>query len=474
MIRSPESLRDPAGVVVRSSNRIFRLVGKEGVAAARVYLNSPSIARCVAQGSCVSTRELARGQWPALDDVAHVEMVLEHDVIPFATYPYEWTPGMLRAAGALTIDLASALIPEGAHLKDATPLNILYRGARPVFIDTLSVEPRDERDPVWFAYGQFVRTFLLPLIASRDLRWTLRRTFCGARDGIDPSELFACMSWRERLRAPTRSTVTGPVLLSRLGLITSFPAVEKRRTDPKRARFVLERILAQVAKALEAAAPPLRASEWTGYVDPSVHPPEYHTARHALISSVLSQFRPRRVLDVGTNDGAFALLAAKGGAEVVAIDRDEAVVDQTFARVAATGANVLPLVVDLTDPTPATGWRNAERRSFLDRAAGHFDMVLCLAVLHHMVVGDGLQLRDVMTLLASLTTDVVVAEFVPTEDVWCAKLARGRPVSAERWTEIVFEAEAERLFTIEGRHSEGLRGRTLYVLRRRDAAHAAR
>jgi SAM-dependent methyltransferase len=453
---------------------MLRLVAAAGVESARTYLESPSIIARSASGSCIGTRIVGREAWPAIATTgADFEMVLEHDLVAFPSYPYEWTPGMLRDAGMLTLDIAKELVREGANLKDATPLNILFRSTRPVFIDALSVERRDLSDPVWFAYGQFVRTFILPLVASRDLRWTLRRSFYGARDGIDPTELYECMGWTERLRSPTRGAVTGPVLIGKTGLLSSVPSPEKRRTEPRRAAFVLERILDQLTSSLLKAAPRQRESEWTGYVDPSVHPTEYHQVRQSLVASVLDAHRPKRVLDVGTNDGAFAVLASQKGAEVVAIDRDEAVVDQTFRRLATTNANVLPLVVDLTDPTPAMGWLNAERRSFLERSAGKFDAVLCLAVLHHMVVGDGLQLRDVFSLLGQLSTDLVIAEFVPASDEWCRRLARGRPITEERWSERAFETEAERLFTIESRHTEGLRGRTLYMLRRRGAAHAA-
>lgn len=470
MIRSAESMRDPAGAVVRQSGRVYRLVASEGEANARTFLASPSIVQRRGEGSCIPTRVLPREEWPNVPGTQHAALVLEHEPIGFPTYPYEWSPGMLQAAGALMLELATELSREGAGLKDATPFNILFRGFRPVFIDVLSVEERDLHDPIWFAYGQFVRTFLLPMIAARDLGWTLRRSFTGSRDGLDPAMLYARLNWSQRLRAPSLSTITGPVLLAKLGLATTVPPIERRRTEPRRARFVVERIIGQLTRALEQATPRALMSDWTGYADPGIHPPEYHSARRETVAAILAAHRPRRLLDVGANDGTFAQLAASAGAEVVAIDRDEAVVERMYRNVSAVGGNVLPLVVDLIDPTPATGWRNLERSAFLERASGQFDAVLCLAVLHHLVVGDGLALREVMSLLSSLTTDLLVAEFVPATDVWCAKLARGRPVTEERWSEAAFEVEARRWFTIEGRHAEGLRGRTLYILRRHAAA----
>lgn len=470
MIRSPESARDPAGAVVRYGDRVLRLVHAEGESNANAYLSSAAIQRHREQASCVATTVLPRNDWPSFDDTEDVALVLEHERVWFPSYPCEWTPGMLRAAALLTLELARDLSLEHRGLKDATPFNVLFQGSRPVFIDALSVEERDPADPFWFAYGQFVRTFVLPLIAARDLGWSIRHCFDGARDGLDPASLYARLSWPQRLGSPARGTVTGPVLLARTGITTALPPIERRRVDPERAQFVLRRILAQLSGAVDAALPRNVTSDWSNYSDPSIHPPEYHAARHACVADALGNARPRRVLDIGTNDGTFAILAASSGAAVVAIDRDEAVVDRAYHTAAAAGANVLSLVVDLTDPTPATGWRNAERTSFLERAAGQFDGVLCLAVLHHLVVGDGLALSEVISLLASLTTDLLLAEFVPASDPWCSKLARGRPLPAERWSEASFEREALRWFRIEQRHTAGLRGRTLFVLRRQSDA----
>lgn len=466
-MRSPESLRDPAGILVRRKDQVFRLITKDGEENARAFLTSRSIARRCTDGSCVRTFPLPKAEWPNVSGIEHAVEVLAHETIPFPSYPYEWTPGMLAAAGGLTLDIARDLLVEGRGLKDATPFNILFRGSHAVFVDALSVEKRDPQDPIWFAYGQFVRTFVLPLVAARDLGWTLRQSLSGARDGLDPAALYARLSWPALLRRPSRSAITGPVLLAKLGFAMTVPTIDRRRAEVPRARFVFEKILDQLERMVNSAMSHETTSEWTEYSDPSVHPAEYHAVRMQIVTDTLATLHPRRLLDVGTNDGTFAFIAAALGAEVVAIDRDEAVVEQTFQRASAESRDILPLVVDLSDPTPATGWRNLERRSFLQRATNHFDAVLCLAVLHHLVVGDGLALGDVMSLLSTLTTDLLVAEFVPSSDIWCKKLARGRPVEENRWSESAFEVEAARWFTITERHTSGLRGRTIYVLRRK-------
>jgi SAM-dependent methyltransferase len=467
---APLSLRDPAGRLLRVKGRLLRVVHPGGAAHARACLESPTVARWQAERRFVTTRELPRGDWPELAGASAgpITTVLEHENVAFPSHPCEWAPAMLVAAGLLTLDLAGELLNEHRGLKDATPLNVLFIGNRPIFVDALSVEVRDPRSPIWLPYGQFIRTFLLPLIAGRKLAWSLRRTFTGARDGLTPEELFAALGWFGRLSPGVFGAVTGPVLLSRATAGRSFPAPPV--TDERRATFVLRGLLARLRTALNSQAIAPRTSAWTGYRDPAVHAADYHAARFQLVESILSSHRPARVLDVGANDGAFSDLAAAAGAEVVSIDRDEGVVDRSFRRQEAAPVRVLPLVVDLADPTPATGWRNTERPSFLDRATGHFDCVLCMAVLHHLVVGDGLSPAAVVDLMATLTTDLLIAEFVPADDPWCARLAAGRPIPPERWSLVTFESEVARHFTIASRHPVGTGGRVVLVLRKRRAA----
>lgn len=154
------------------------------------------------------------------------------------------------------------------------------------------------------------------------------------------------------------------------------------------------------------------------------------------------------MLDVGCNTGEFSLLAARAGARVVSIDADEAAVTRLWRRAAADGVDVLPLVVDIANPTPATGWRNADRSAFLARARGSFDMVLCLALLHHLLVDARIPLADVLDLIADLTQRDAIVEFVGREDPMFRHIARGRDALFENVTVEAFERAAARRFSI--------------------------
>jgi hypothetical protein len=456
------SLRDPAGYLIRDGGRLLRVVTLDGVPNARACLDSEVVKRWQAAGGFISVDELNDSDAARAIHSVSAAMVLEHREIFFPTFPCEWSLAMLRAAGHCTLDLAVELLNENRGLKDATPFNIIFDGARPVFVDALSVEDRDPKNPTWHAYGQFVRTFILPAVAARHLGWSLRRAFTGSRDGLVPEQLHRMLSWRDRLRPGVFGFVSGPTLIARM----SRARYTARQVDQDAAKFAVRSILAHLRRALDRATKYAYSSEWTGYRDPDVHAATYHDNRLALVTELLHRFRPATVLDVGTNDGAFAEVAALSGAKVVAIDRDEAVVDSAFRREQRPGDRITYGVVDLTDPTPAAGWRNSERPSFLDRARNGFDCVLCLSVLHHLVIGDWLPITEVVELLATLAKSVLIAEFVPPDDPYCVDLAAGRPIDHSRWSEAAFESAMSVHFTIIERHPVGDGGRTVMVLKR--------
>jgi hypothetical protein len=152
---------------------------------------------------------------------------------------------------------------------------------------------------------------------------------------------------------------------------------------------------------------------------------------------------------------------------VVAIDYDPVVTGQVWRRARAEKLNILPLVVDLTRPTPAVGWRNNEWPSFLERASGKFDTVLMLAVIHHMLVTERVPLPEIMKMAAQLTTKLVVVEFIEPEDSMFRQLARGREHLHHDLTRAQFDQVCQREFHIV--RSMRLPGahRSIYLLQKK-------
>jgi SAM-dependent methyltransferase len=208
-------------------------------------------------------------------------------------------------------------------------------------------------------------------------------------------------------------------------------------------------------------------SRWSGYVEArESYTSEQLQQKTQFIDQVLSKYRPRRLLDAGSNTGQFSLQAARTGTSVVAIDSDSVVVGQLWRQAHFERLDILPLVINLARPSPALGWRNGECLAFLDRAKGAFDMVFLLALLHHLLVSERVPLIEIINLAAELTTDLAVIEFVGTADPMFQNLLRGREALFEQLTTDTFEATVRTQFHII--QSEQLAGscRHLYLLKK--------
>jgi len=455
----------------------LRVITDAGAAAALPALLQLAVVRkAVAAEQLVTSRVVPKEEWPALLAVgerADAQMVLEHGRIPFPSFPYEWPAGMLHAAGRLTLDLALALLEEGHGLKDATPYNVLFSGAHPVFVDLCSLEGRDPDDYTWLAHAQFVRTFLLPLLAHRDLGVPLAGVFLAEREGLEPEVFYRMVGPLRRLMPPYLGLVSLPTWLARAAQKREAALYEKKRGGhPERSCFILAATLRRQLRSLDRLAPTsMRASRWSNYMQSGL---SYGDAafkqKEAFVRQALQERRAERVLDVGCNTGHFSRLAAASGASVVAVDSDPSVVGQTWRCATAENLNILPLVVDLARPSPGTGWRNAECPPFLERAKLHFDLVLMLAVVHHLLVTDRIPLQAVVDLVADLTSDRAVIEYVGPSDPCFRRIARGRDSLHASLSTDVFEAAFQRCFRIE--RSEQVHGldRRLYLMTRQQQA----
>ncbi len=472
------SFRDPGGRLFFVDQRVLRLVHPAAMDDLEACLASAAVQKLVADRRLVSSRKLDDAQRDALWENQEFRaqrdgfsggVILEHERIPFPSYPYEWPPEMLHAAGCLTLDLAAALLRDGLGLKDATPYNVLFRGAEPVFMDLLSVERRDSRDPTWLPHAQFVRTFLLPLLVNRDLGVSLEQVFLSRRDGLEPEEVHRMCGLLRRLAPPFLSLVTLPTWLgSRVRPDDTALYEKKLLGDAGQAAYVLRSLLRRLQRTLQKLEPrPGRKSAWSDYAAMGHYSAEHAAAKRAFVEAAMKEFRPRRVLDVGANTGDFSRLAAENGARVVAVDSDPVVVGEIWRGARARKLDILPLVVDLTRPSPATGWRNRECPGFLQRAQGGFDAVFLLAVIHHMLVTERIPLEEIVDLAAALTRDLAVVEYVAPQDPMFRRLLRGREELHRGLTRDVFEAAWRRRFEIVRSQSLPETTRVLYLLRTR-------
>jgi 2-polyprenyl-3-methyl-5-hydroxy-6-metoxy-1,4-benzoquinol methylase len=455
--------------------RIYRAVTSEGARDFQAFLASPPAGRLLSSGRIMhSTPVAGLRRERLLACYPDAALLLEHERIPFPSYPAEWPPEMLHAAASLTLELASAFLPHNIGLKDATPCNVLFRGHTPVFVDVLSFEPRDPGDSTWAPYGQFLRTFLLPLLVNRHLGMPLDQIFATRRDGLEPEEVLRCLSPLQRVLPPYLSLVSLPAWLGKRHNQDDATVYQKRiLADPEKAQYILQALFRRMARLLASVAPAAgRTSTWSDYLaSNNNYSADHFAVKQAFVGEALSEFAPQRVLDAGCNTGHFSVLAARSGAEVTAIDYDPVVVGSLWSEAQRENLDILPLVVNVSRPTPATGWNNRETSSFLDRARGHFDAVLMLALIHHLLVTERIPLDAILDLAANLASrggsGIAVIEFIAPEDSMFRRLVRGRDELYRHLTRERFEAAARRRFEIvRTRHCEGTH-RWLYLLCRR-------
>ncbi len=473
------SFRDPSGILFSLNGRIFRFVNERGVADLTAFLGSTVGQKLMAQGLVVRTEGLSDGQMQKLCTSAGVQsafqasactLAVEHERVPFPSYPYEWPPEMLHEAGRLTLDLALELLDEAVGLKDATPYNVLFRGPRAVFIDLLSFERRQAGDATWLPHAQFIRTFLLPLLANRHFGWPLDHILMTRRDGLEPEEFYRWISPLRRIKPPFLSLVSLPAWFASWHNPDATAIYQKKiLADPEKARFILRSLLGHLRRTLNRLGPKANAtSGWSDYMTSNNNYTEEHfKAKEAFVRASFEESRPRRVLDVGCNTGHFSALAARAGSNVVAIDYDPVVVGRVWHQARQENLEILPLVVNLARPSPGIGWRNEECPSFLERAEGAFDLVLMLAVLHHLLVTERVPLTEVLSLASKLTTNRLLIEFVGPEDSMFKRLLRGREELHRGLNPQVFELACNAHFEIvRSQHIEGT-NRWLYLLRKR-------
>lgn len=419
---STATFRDPVGSLEIRRDGVYRSINPSFAVELLEFLSTQPYA------SLVSSNRMVASQILHLEGVDQ-HLLLRHPLVAFRSYPWEWPPSLWLSAAELTLDLCIELLGSGWILKDATPLNVLFQGANPIFVDVPSVQRVDPKCALWFAYGQFVRTFLLPMLALSQLGWPLK-TALTRRDGYEPEELYEALPWLYKLKTPALTSVTLPILFAKKAGPSGESASRipsRIASDPEIVEEVLRKTFTALKRDMRRAMPKQRRSRWSNYVETATHyEGEDHADKLQFVRTVLSRLRPARVLDIGCNIGVYSNLAADLGAEVVAIDTDPTAVDHVAMDARNNRKNILPLCVDLAHPTPATGWENRETVSFLDRCYGHFNTVLMLAVIHHLLLSSQIPLPHIAALCNRLTTDSLIIEWIPPSDAKFIEVLRGR------------------------------------------------
>lgn len=427
-----ESFRDPAGKVHLTGGSALRFVYPQAEAGVRDFLASSLRASLEEEGDLIGSSIACAGSHVC---VRPGELWLEHRQIFPISYPWEWTPAQWRAAADLTLRIAERAISSGWCLKDATPLNIVFDGSLPLLVDALSLERRDPLSSIWRAYGQFVRTFLLPLVASKYLSWPLQDTIF-QRDGYEPRTIYEALYPWQRWTPGLVDVVTLPTLFEGPHGNASAQKTRKSALNEEVAEHLIRARLKRLRRQIQDTAKGHVRSRWSAYAQSATH---YSVTdledKRLFVQESLDLCRPKRVLDIGANTGTYSMLAAETGAQVVSLDSDETALEDLWRKAARDNLPITCVVANIARPTPAAGWCNREQLSLLERLAGDFDLVMLLAVVHHLILREQLPLAHIAGLCANLTRGWLLVEWVPPSDPMYQEWLRGREALYGHFTE---------------------------------------
>lgn len=454
------SFRDPAGFLFRRDGVLLRQVNE-------VYAQDYD--QCVSSG-------LFDRLWA--DDllIHHTETddpglspgsyrVLAPDEIPYISYPFEWSFSQLQDAALLTLRIQELALENGMTLKDASAYNVQFLSGSPVFIDTLSFESYVEGRP-WVAYRQFCQHFLAPLalMAYRDVRF--RHLSARYIDGIPLDWTSAMLPLSSYLNYSCLAHIHLHARSQKKHENSAVGGAEVRQTNLSRA--MLTGIISSLKRAVERLHPNDADTEWGEYYSDTNYSDAATTDKQRILEKFSDKYLRSdcTVHDLGANTGRFSRVVAKHVKTVIAHDIDDLAVEQHYRHIKETGtANILPLMLDLTNPGPAFGWGLTERLSFPQRAAG--DVALALALIHHLAISNNVPLPRVAGFFAEIFPAAII-EFVPKEDSQVQRLLATREDIFDSYTPEGFEQSFSQFYDIQERCQVTDSGRIMYMMTRRD------
>ncbi len=458
--RSPASFRDPSGHIFELDGVLYRHVAPSYRHDFDALIESGLYRSLSAERMVVSHEEVDASSLGGHSDAYRVLMP---ERIPFVSYPYEWSFSQLQDAALLTLDIQQRALDHGLWLKDASAYNIQFVGGAPIFIDTLSFEKYPEGNP-WPAYQQFCRHFLAPLALMALVDVELGKLLRVHIDGI-PLPLASKM-------LPRRSWL-GFSLLTHIHLhaksIRRFqstdadatPSADTKATTSSVSKTSLLGLVDTLRSAIRRFRWKPAGTEWGEYYGATNYDREAREHKVELVAKFITEAAPTTVWDLGANTGEFSALAARQGIETVALDVDPAAVEKAYLRVRSSGeSQLLPLLMDLTNPSAALGWSHAERMSLRDR--GPVDLAMALALVHHLAISNNVPLPMVAEFMRGLCQRLII-EFVPKSDSQVRRLLASRPDIFDEYDQEGFEAAFGEHFELLRR--EPIRGsdRVLYL-----------
>ena len=450
------SFRDPAGFLFTENGRLLRQINPVYREEYDFLLNSGLYENLVGRKLLVSHREI--NDHPGYSHPFY--KIIEPEPIGFISYPFELSFSQLKDAALTTLIIQKIALEHGMTLKDSSAYNIQFKNGAPVLIDTLSFEIYREGNP-WTAYRQFCQHFLAPLALMRWKDIRLNQLLKCYIDGIPldlasrllpvKTRLKFSLLWHIHLHAGAqkkyrnKGALAGQVRIKKINLIA---------------------LIGSLITIVSKQAHEKQTTEWEDYYSFTNYPARAFAHKKELVARFLQNTVTRILWDLGANTGEFTQIAGQSGIDCIAFDIDQGAIESFYNRIKREKiTNILPLVMDLTNPTPSIGWNNDERFSFVQRP--HPDTILALAWIHHMAISNTLPLIKIAGFLSELCQNLII-EFVPKTDSQVMKLLESRRDIFPGYNEENFEHEFSSFFTIIAKEQIRDSQRILYLMKNRN------
>jgi len=412
------SYRDPAGKIFYKSEKVFRQINKQGDNRIQYLIDNDLINKSIKSEFLVKSHILNKDELKKLN-ISESSTIIEHERIPYISYPYEWSFQQLKVAAIHHLNFHIFLLNNGATLIDASAYNIQFIGYKPIFIDLLSIKKYEEGE-FWYGHKQFCENFLNPLILSSKKSIQFNNWFKGNLEGIQTNDLDNILNFFDKF---SYNIFIHVYLLNKIE--KKYKPHKKNIKLNKKKIFPKKNLLSmleQLKSYINKLEPKKNNSIWENYSINNSYDIKEESIKKNIICDFVKKSKFSKIADLGCNDGVYSHKALESGCEyVVGFDYDFNSINRAYFLSAKEKSKFLPLIFDATNPSPNIGWNESERKSFKNRS--NFDGVLALAFEHHLTIAKNIPLKDTIDWIVSLAPKGLI-EFVPKEDETIQKMIK--------------------------------------------------
>jgi hypothetical protein len=459
--KDPSSFRDPAGFVFYQDYEVYRFISPGYYQEYQEFKKLGLYQELLDKGYLIPFEEVQEESLPE-----GKALIIKPRQIPFISYPYEWTFSQLKEAAKLTLEIQNMALRYGVQLKDASSYNIQFIGSKPVFIDTLSFEHWNG-DVMWRAYKQFCQHFLAPLTICSFCDPRMKSLFVSNLDGV-PLDLAKCLIPKKAYMHPSR--------FLHLWLHEHFqktknrkPNLTKQPRSIKKASPAAFGLVESLLCGIQHLKRKNERSVWKSYYQGDSYQEEAFEEKKQIIETLLSDLKPKVVWDLGSNEGLFTEIVSKYCQYSVAFDFDLTCIEAMYIRLRnQQNENILPIHLDIANPSPGIGWESKERKGLIER--GPCDVAMALALIHHLIVSSNIPLKKLVEFFHKICRHLII-EYVPPADPKFMQISQTNPQDFSFFTEEAFMAAFSERFILKSRNLIGKSSRILFHFqtKRRDA-----